>query len=151
LEATRRDGTRTRRAVTIAVRAIPPTATFTPTPVRRLPVADIRFWVDNVSVAAGSCTTLRWHVTNIKAYWVDGQAGSGDDGSRQVCPCQDETHVLHVVKSDGSQQDYQVSIDVKGTCVTPTPGRRLVPLQPLVPLLPLAPFVTPTATSIHLY
>lgn len=161
LAATRRDGVRTQRAVTIAVQATAPTPT--PTLVRRLPAAaDIRLWVDHPSLAAGSCTTLRWHVANVQAYWVDGQAGSGDDGSRQVCPCQDETHTLHVVKSDGSPQDLQVTIHVQGQCVTPIPiapvrpVRPLLPtatptlplLVPLIPLIPLIPVVPsgPTAT-----
>ena len=40
---------------------------------------------------------IHWHVVGVKAYWVDGQPGAGDDGSRRVCPCQTETHTLHVV------------------------------------------------------
>ena len=46
---------------------IPPTATMTPFPVTLPapppPPADIRLWADNDVVAAGSCTMIRWHVS----------------------------------------------------------------------------------------
>ena len=61
-----------------------PYPTHTPTPVPM--AADIRLWADQDTVQAGSCTTVRWHVSGVRAYWVDGDAGAGDDGVRQICP-----------------------------------------------------------------
>jgi hypothetical protein len=52
---------------------------------------------------------------------VDGEAGAGDDGSRQACPCGNETHTLHVVKGDGSEQDFHVTLHVQGECQAPPP------------------------------
>lgn len=164
--ATGTDGQSVSRELTIQVEPPPPTATAPPRPTLPpppptptlpprptlppppTPVAEIQFWADSTLVAAGSCTMLYWHVTNVKAYWVDGQPGAGDDGSRQVCPCQTETHILHVVKADGSEQDFPVTIQVRGSCVTPTPtqGIRLLRTPPIrLPLL-----VTPTPTQIML-
>jgi hypothetical protein len=115
--------------------AKPPTPTFTPTPTGTPtmppppppteapppPSADIQFWADNDNIQAGSCTTVRWHVANVKAYWVDGNPGAGDNGSFQTCPCQEETHTLHVVGADGSEQDFPLTIHISGECAAPPP------------------------------
>ena len=100
-----------------------PTSTFTPTPTipPPPPPGDWRIWADNENVEAGSCTTVHWHVSNVQAYWVNGQPGAGDDGSVQTCPCQDETHTLRVVKRDGSEQSQSVTIRVSGQCAAPPP------------------------------
>jgi hypothetical protein len=108
----------------------PPTATFTPPPP---PPADIQFLAGEDNIKAGSCTKVTWHVANVKAYWVDGKPGSGDDGGFETCPCQDETHTLHVVKADGSEQDFYVTIHVSGECAPPedtTPPTVPSPLKP---------------------
>jgi hypothetical protein len=98
----------------------PPTPTFTPTPtIPPPPPSDIRLWADNENIQAGKCTTIRWHVSNVNAYWIDGQPGAGDDGSFQTCPCQDETHSLRAVKRDGSEQNLSVTIRVSGQCAAP--------------------------------
>lgn len=98
-----------------------PTApTPTPTPTPPIP-ADLRFWVDRDTVQAGECTTVRWHVSGVRAYWVDGNAGAGDDGDMEICPCDDETHTLHVVKADGSEHDLSVSVSTRGECAAPPP------------------------------
>ena len=121
LFATVAGGAPVERTVTITVQGI------TPPPMPPLPEAEIRLWADEDNVRAGSCTMIRWHVSGVRAYWVDGQPGMGDDGSRQVCPCEAETHTLHVVKADNSEQDFRVTIQVRGQCrgriemVTPTP------------------------------
>jgi hypothetical protein len=103
-----------------------PTPTFTPKPPPLTteappPAAELRFWSDDESVQAGSCTTVRWHVSNVQAYWVDGKPGAGDDGSFQTCPCQDEAHTLRVTRGDGSEQTLSVTIRVSGHCEAPPP------------------------------
>jgi hypothetical protein len=92
-----------------------------PPPAEEPPPADIRFWADDEEIEAGSCTTVRWHVSNVSAYWVNGQPGAGDDGSFQTCPCQDETHTLRLTRSDGSEQNLSVTIRVSGQCEAPPP------------------------------
>lgn len=97
---------------------VPPTDTPVPPPP---PPSDVRLWADSENVQAGKCTTIRWHVSNVNAYWVNGQPGADDDGSHQTCPCQDETHTLRAVKKDGSEQTLSVTIRVSGQCAAPPP------------------------------
>ena len=102
----------------------PPEITVTPTettetPTPTPPPADIRLWADQDTIQAGSCTTVRWHVSNINAYWVDGKPGAGDDGSFQTCPCQNETHTLRATLKDGSEQNLSLTIHVSGQCQAP--------------------------------
>jgi len=160
LVVTGADGAREVRELTIEVEVIVtatpvPRATDTPIPTPTfvqptllpspIPLpSEIQFWADSNLVAAGSCTMIHWHVVGVKAYWVDGQPGAGDDGSRQVCPCQTETHTLHVVKLDDSQQDFQLTVQVRGRCVTPTPTLAIRPVRPLLPRVPVLPTPTPT-------
>jgi hypothetical protein len=101
----------------------PPTETPPPSTTPTPPPADIRFWADSDNVPAGSCTTVHWHVVNVKSYWVDGQPGAGDEGGFETCPCQEEMHVLHVVKADGSEQDFSLTIHVSGECAAPPPAQ----------------------------
>jgi hypothetical protein len=109
-----------------------PTPTFTPTPTRT-PPADIRLWADDENVKAGSCTTVHWHVSNVKAYWVDGNAGAGDDGGFKTCPCQAETHTLRAAMRDGSERNLSVTVNVSGQCQSTqdtTPPSAPSPLKP---------------------
>jgi hypothetical protein len=76
--------------------------------------------VDQTSVAAGECTTLRWDFDNIRAVYV--RFGYGYDregvtghGTRQVCPSVDTTYEALVINQDGGFQVYRTSIDVSGT------------------------------------
>jgi hypothetical protein len=103
-----------------------PVPTFTPTPSatptsQTAPLGNIRFWADHDSIQAGHCTRVFWHVSDVRAYWLNGQAGVGDDGSFQTCPCQDETHRLRVVERDGSEQNLSLTIKVSGQCGAPGP------------------------------
>ncbi|MFB0534284.1 MAG: fibronectin type III domain-containing protein, partial [Anaerolineae bacterium] len=97
-----------------------PTSTNTPTSTpTNTPTADVRLSVDNDQIKAGQCTTVRWHVENVQAYWVNGQPGAGADGSFQTCPCQNETHRLRAIKMDGSEVNLEVTIHVSGQCAPP--------------------------------
>lgn len=121
----------------IAPPPLPPTATFTPPPpatatniptvtpsATALPPANISFTVDNNSLNPGECTILRWQVKNVKAYWVDGSPGVGDEGTRQVCdPVGVTTHVLKVQKQDDSVQEFTVSVAVGGGGTVPVPAQ----------------------------
>jgi hypothetical protein len=97
-----------------------PTSTYTPIPTATRP-PDIRFWADATQVEAGSCTTVRWHVSDVTAYWVDGQPGAGDEGSFQTCPCEMELHTLRAQTRDGREVNLSVTISVYGQCGGPPP------------------------------
>jgi hypothetical protein len=52
----------------------------------------------------------------VAAYFVDGVAGAGDEGDREVCdPVGTTTHVLRIQRTDGSTQDFSVTINVRST------------------------------------
>lgn len=96
----------------------PPTNTPLPAPPTNtpLPSAELSFTADNTELNQGQCTHLRWRVKNVAAYFVDGVAGAGDEGEREVCdPVGATTHTLQVQKTDGSTQDLTVTINVHET------------------------------------
>ena len=111
-----------------------PTATSIPTPTPTPPPA-INFWADATTVPAGTCTTIHWETANIQAVFFDGQGVVGVD-SRQVCPCTPETHTLEVLLRDGSHDVRTLTINVTGSCVTPTPPRDTTPPPVPAPLEP---------------
>ncbi|MGD1993833.1 MAG: sigma-70 family RNA polymerase sigma factor [Anaerolineae bacterium] len=100
---------------------IPPSATpipptLTPSP----PPPTIAFWADATTIQAGSCTVIHWETANVGAVRYDGADVPGT-GSDQVCLCSDESHTLDVERRDGSHDVRTITIQVTGSCVTPTP------------------------------
>jgi uncharacterized protein YgiM (DUF1202 family) len=96
----------------------PPTHTPPPPPPTNtpLPSAEISFTADSTELNQGQCTRLRWRVKNVAAYYVDGVAGAGDEGDREVCDSVGTTtHTLRVQKRDGTIQDFSVAINVRAT------------------------------------
>jgi polar amino acid transport system substrate-binding protein len=80
--------------------------------------ATINFWVDNGTINAGQCTTLRWDVQNVQAVYLNEQGVAGT-GSQQVCPGNTTTYTLRVVRRDGGQETRQVTVNVISA---PQPG-----------------------------
>jgi hypothetical protein len=96
---------------------IPPTDTPTPVPT---PTPQISFWADDTSLGAGNCTTIHWQTANVVAVHFNGQPVVGE-GTHKTCPCSTETHTLEVELPDGSTDIRTLTINVTGTCVTPSP------------------------------
>ncbi|HHS96472.1 MAG TPA: hypothetical protein ENK08_01010 [Chloroflexi bacterium] len=69
-------------------------------------------------------------------------------GSHQTCPCAPETHTLEVVLRDGTHDVRTLTINVTGSCVTPTPTPDTVP--PPVPK-PIGPGTTDPNNPERLY
>ncbi len=103
-------------APVVAGPPLPPTATPAPstaTPTSA-PSAQVAFTADNTELSGGQCTRLHWQVRNVAGYYVDGIAGAGDEGERQVCdPVGTNTHTLRIQRQDGSTQDFIVTITVR--------------------------------------
>jgi hypothetical protein len=102
----------------VAPPPLPPTPTPPPAPPTNTPPpsAEISFTADSTELNQGQCTRLRWRVKNVAAYFVDGVAGAGDEGDREVCdPVGTNTHTLRVQKRDGTTQDFTVTINVRAT------------------------------------
>ncbi len=110
-----------------------PTATPTKTPVPTAtptqpppPPPVIEFTVDDASITAGDCTTLRVHIEHVQAATLSGAEYSnsgvtGPNWSGSTCPASTTTYTLHVIKLDGSTEDKQVTVNVAaGVPSTPT-------------------------------
>jgi hypothetical protein len=106
----------------IPTRTRAPTATPTPTPTRtRAPAATptpsyiIEFEADKTVADPGEWITLRWHVENAQAVYLDWKGGAGAAGSglesRQVWETTD--HTLRVVLQNGETVTRTITIIVK--------------------------------------
>lgn len=78
------------------------------------------FYADTTSLNAGSCTTLHWNFTNIKALYVSfaygfDKRGVAGIGSATVCPSVTTTYEALVVKQDNSQETHTFTINVTGS------------------------------------
>lgn len=96
--------------------SITPTTTTTATMPQG---AVIQFWADPVQIAAGACTTIRWHVENASRV-IFGGIDQDFDGSYQDCLCESTRYTLTVVQLDGTEIKQRVDITVTGVCETPT-------------------------------
>jgi len=91
-----------------------PTATPTQSPP---PSSVIEFTVDDDSITAGDCTTLRVHIENVQAAYLSGaeyanSPVTGPHWSGSTCPASTTTYTLHVVKLDSSTEDKTVTVNV---------------------------------------
>jgi hypothetical protein len=82
-----------------------PTSTSTPSP------PDINFRADEYTITSGNCTWLRWDVDNVRQVYLDGQGVVGHD-QRQVCPTATTVYRLRVVRLDGTEAVYPLTITV---------------------------------------
>jgi hypothetical protein len=73
--------------------------------------ASIRFWADATTIAPGTCTQLRWDVSNVRAVYLNGEGVVGQ-GERKVCPTATRTFVLRVVHRDGTGSEHPLTINV---------------------------------------
>ncbi len=95
-----------------------PTETPTATPTQPPPPSSvIEFTVDDDTITAGNCTTLRVHIENVQTATLSGAeyANSGVTGphwSGSTCPASTTTYTLHVVKLDSSTEDKTVTVNV---------------------------------------
>ncbi len=108
---------------TPVVTEVPPTEVITPTPVpSETPVVlepVIEFWADPTTISAGFCSTIYWHVENVASV-IFGNKEQAFDGSYQDCMCSSQSFPLTVNLNDGGQDIRYVTIEVTGTCATPT-------------------------------
>jgi len=80
---------------------------------------NISFWVDNATLTAGECTTLRWSIDNIEAVYLDGDGVAGQD-ARTVCPTASTTYYLRVITYIGETSRTQ-TVNVVAPPPPPTP------------------------------
>ncbi len=151
------DGEATSESIEIHVVAQPtpapllaaPTGTpglmVTPLEMTAIPLGPVlELTADATSLAAGSCTFLRWRVSNVQPQSIDldGQPVASE-GSLQVCPCQTTTYNLIVLAEDKYVQS--VTINVTGSCATSTPQPTRTPVPTPRPTNTPLPTSTPQA------
>ena len=114
---------------------VPPTDTPVPTDTPGpTPVPDPEAWfrLDENPISAGSCTILRWDVSNAVEARLDGDEVSLN-GSQQVCPSASTEYVLTVVGLDEDQEEvYGLTLGVTGsaTAASPTSQPSALPVSP---------------------
>jgi predicted RecA/RadA family phage recombinase len=106
-----------------------PTPTETPIPTDTptqppTPSAIIEFTVDDDSITAGDCTTLRVHIEHVQAATLSGaeyanSPVTGPHWSGSTCPASTTTYTLHVIKLDSSTEDKTVTVTVNPAGPTP--------------------------------
>lgn len=102
--------------------SITPTLTDTPTPIP--PVEPyVQFWADPETIAAGDCTDIHWSAANVQAVILGG-VEQALEGAFQVCLCLGETYSLTVIHLDDTEEEFQVNINVEGSCedIDPPPA-----------------------------
>jgi hypothetical protein len=114
---------------------IPPTNTPFPTDTPEptvVPEPEAWFRLDQNPISAGSCTTLRWDVSNAREAHLDGEEVSLS-GSRQVCPDATTEYELRALGlAEDEESIYHVTLGITGSApdASPTPTPSSVPASP---------------------
>src|SRR5215204_6035331 len=103
------------------------------------------FYADDKTMEPGDCTTVYWHVENVKAVYYE---NLGVDGRGQHDECVDDDpgdYNLMVILPNGATSMYTLTVGVIAPTNTPepTPTRTEVPL-PTETWTPEVPTSTPT-------
>jgi hypothetical protein len=102
-----------------------------------LGTVDITFTADRTSLAAGECTTLRWHVPQADNVELNEQS-INPSGQMEVCPTETTTYLLRAGSDDADQRELTIVVDGEaGPPTEETPASTEAP----------TPTRTPTATS----
>ncbi len=90
---------------------IPPTAAATQPPAG--PSISFTSTVgEGQTYPSGTCFTFWWSVSGVSAVYFQGEGVPGE-GSREVCPTTTTTYTLHVVLTDGSAEDRQITANIQ--------------------------------------
>jgi len=85
------------------------------------PGVAIRFWADHDKITIGTCTVVRWNVSNSKRVQFNNGSGWADvseNGDQQVCPAYPTNYGLRVTDLNGKRHDRSLTIKTKA----PPPG-----------------------------
>ena len=100
----------------------------------------IDYYADPTTVEAGKCTTIFWKVSNVKNVEFGG-FNQEFEGSYYDCICQTSTYPMNITYLDDSIERFYVTIEVNGSCATPTspPTATPKPTEPPAPKPPAQP------------
>jgi len=103
------------RLPTATVTTVRPVASITPTATTNAGIVGPNLRADANPIFQGSCTVIRWDVSNIREVYFNGTPAIGSEG-RQVCPSITQTYTLRVLRLDNVTQDFPITIYVETTC-----------------------------------
>jgi len=102
--------------LSIVVRAPSPTPTRTPA-VSPTTGPQISFWVEKKKIAPGECTNLHWDVEYVREVWLkeggDPEYPEVGHKVKKVCPTITTEYVLCIVKYNGENEYYKVTVKVE--------------------------------------
>lgn len=127
-------------------RTLAPLLTPSPTPSPTLAAAAVNLSADKTELTAGECATLRWTVTGVRSYSLDGAGKAGDSGSEKVCPKETTTYTLTAILPDGSEVRRTVRIKVRAAESTAAPSQAASASD--TPRPTSGPVQSPTAISL---
>lgn len=122
-----------------------PTPIPTSTPMPPLGTPIVIFYAEAKELKPEQCTTVAWHVENVKAVYYE-NLGVDGVGQKEECVHDDDgDYNLMVILGNGATQWYTVTVDLVYPTETPapTPTRTEEPL-PTATWTPLEPTATPT-------
>jgi hypothetical protein len=122
-----------------------PTLQPTATPAPPLGTPVVIFYAEDKTMEPGDCTTIFWHVENVKAVYYE-NIGVDGRGEKEECVRDDPgDYNLMIIMANGATQWYTVTVGVVAPTDTPepTPTRTEVPL-PTATWTPNVPTATPT-------
>jgi ABC-type amino acid transport substrate-binding protein len=100
----------------------PPKPTPAPT---QTPVPGIIFTADRTKIKSGECVVFGWRVQNVREvyFYAEGarwqEHGVVGEGQQRECPSHTTTYYLRVVKSDGSVDTREITINVEAAPQAP--------------------------------
>ncbi len=104
---------------TPAVVTATPEPTATPTPQLGTPV--VIFAAEDDSLESGECTTVTWHVENVRAVFYE-NLGVNGHGEKEECLSDDTgDYNLVVILGDGSTRTYTATVELLVPTSTPSP------------------------------
>ncbi len=127
--------------------------TRTPTPTPTGAASTVEFWAEDDEIDLGECTELRWRFRNIKAWYLDGGAGVGDDGSKEVCPKKTTTYNVRVILPNDEEVKKSAKVTVRQpeeasatprASNTPRPAATTQPTAITMPTSTVPPTARPT-------
>ena len=120
-----------------------PTPTWTPTIALGTPI--VIFAAQDSALTTGKCTTVTWHVENVRAVFYENLGVNGHGEKEECLRDSDGDYLLTVVLEDGSTKTYTETVELIVPTETPTATPTFTPeSEPTATWTPIVPTDTPT-------
>lgn len=132
--------------LSIAVPTVPQaTANISPTPSPPLATPVVLFAAEDAELESGKCTTVSWHVENVRAVYYENLGVDGHGEQEECIRDKPGDYTLTVVLPNGATEYYTVTVGMILPTETPTPTPTSPPIvEPTATWTPVIPTDTPT-------